>query len=87
LWAGNSLTAKTEWFKEFKKKFDFQRNFLEKNCVHRNLVYTEARRKQSTPNNFGLKFFHFNLEQTVTTVAHPMFATIDENGNNTFLLT
>jgi len=39
--------------------------FSEKNFVPHQFVYTETRRKQPMPNNFGLHIFNFNLKQTV----------------------
>jgi len=35
------------------------------NFVHQELVYTETRRKQQLPNNFGLKIFHYFLKRTI----------------------
>jgi len=35
--------------------------FWKKNFVHHQLAYTETRRKQPLPKNFGLKIFHYFL--------------------------
>jgi len=52
--------------KKENKLLDFKCNFLEKiNFVQHLFAWTETRRKQPMPTNFGAKIFNYALKQTV----------------------